>query len=122
MTGQHTPTPYVLMYDENYGYWIKPESSKHTLTSIFSDENSAANAAFLVKAANLYDELVATLTASKIEHYVCEGDPHFSCHATESSFDYYDDPQIKHKPEPICDCGADIHNKRIDDLIEKAKK
>ena len=82
----------------------------------------AEHADMIVKAVNNHDALVDGLLASKIAHYECEDDPFFSCHATQSSISHYDDPQISYKPEPICNCGADAHNKRIDDLMAKVNQ
>lgn len=60
-------------------------------------------------------ELKEALLAAKIAHYVNEDDPFYSCHATESYYECHGD--IRKDPR-ICTCGADTHNKNIEDHLQ----
>lgn len=51
------------------------------------------------------------LKNAKIDHFVCEDDPFFSCEATDSFFECHG--EIRGMPR-ICSCGADSHNELID--------
>jgi len=57
-----------------------------------------------------YRALASVLEASKIPHLVVDGDCWFSC---PKSGECCRDDQDKTK----CECGADVHNKRIDDAL-----
>lgn len=65
--------------------------------------------------------LLEALEKAKIPHYECESDPYFSCLKSESSRDYYDDPNCRQPSEIICTCGADEHNEAIDIAVSAAK-
>lgn len=77
MTEKHTPTPWEARLHNNGSHWfIDADSGEGDGTGItVVDELSEANAAYIVKACNGYEELLAAAKASRteIEALVADG-------------------------------------------------
>lgn len=56
-------------------------------------------------------QIIISLEDLKINHYECP-DPFYSCSIIETEW----------ISSGICDCGAEKHNKKVDNLIEVIKK
>ena len=73
MTTKHTPTPWEITnsgYDDNLIYKIQIGTSARTIAYAYSSDGDkqreqVANAAFIVHACNMHDELVAALRVAR---------------------------------------------------------
>lgn len=67
------------------------------------------------------DEIIELVNKLRMEHYVCEGDCWYSCPKARSLYDP-DRTACCDDSQTGCNCGADEHNKIVDEVIARLRE